>query len=317
MSDKRNANLLATSLQLQEAADNLSNQTRALDIVRDKITKLERQRAELIESLFGGKDIQGNSLNVSLNHKFKNQKNALLKNQKEFEAALGAYARQLTEFEETILRYNHREADDFADAISARFCSGALHRAFEGIVKRLVTEAKAELPESDFELPEDSHDYIPFPIQKYLDALIRVDGYLSLDPDYADPSLRYRPVAFLEMGCATGRNLLLTKLSQVLLLDRCAGFDLNDHLIAIGQAALGLGDEIFVADAFEFDYSDYDVLFSYRPIRTPEVQSELEKTMVASMRQNAYLIAPMAESLDQFPELQCLNRSLDIWKKTA
>lgn len=316
MSDKPKNSVLTTSFQLQDAVEELSARTRTLDGIRDKIARLERQRADVLEQVFSGKEVPANSLNASLNHKFKTQKAALLRAQKDHEHAWLTYSNQLAAFEQMTAKNSRRMAEGAADALALRQCSGALHRVFEGMVNRRLKSTAASV-ESDFELPEQSYDYIPFPIQRYLETLMRMDEYLSVDPDYAHGTLRYRPVAFLEVGCGTGRNLLLTRLSQLILLNRCAGFDLNDELIAVGQTGLDLEDEIFVADALQFDYSPYDVLFSYRPLKTPDAQAALEEIMVASMRDSAYLIAPMAENLDKFPELTCVNKSMDLWKKTG
>ncbi|MEM7061458.1 MAG: class I SAM-dependent methyltransferase, partial [Pseudomonadota bacterium] len=121
----------------------------------------------------------------------------------------------------------------------------------------------------------------------------------------------------LEIGSGPGRLLMVAKLSNLLNCHRYAGFDLNNETVLLGQKALGLEDELFVANALEFDYSEFDVMFSYRPIRVPEMQIALEKRIVETMKPGAYLMAPLSEDLARYPELRCVNKPLATWRKSV
>lgn len=168
-----------------------------------------------------------------------------------------------------------------------------------------------------FALPDTSHGYIAVEIPRYLNLLIALAEALALDPDYAAEGARHRPVSFLEVGCAQGRNLLIARNARILNIDRLAGFDLNPNMVAGGQEQLGLGDALFVQDALSYDYGDFDVVFSYRPISYNPLQEQLEARMARTMRRGAYLIAPYPFDLTLYPELTRIGEDVEIWKKTG
>ncbi|MFC4671445.1 hypothetical protein ACFO5X_23025 [Seohaeicola nanhaiensis] len=193
---------------------------------------------------------------------------------------------------------------------------GALARVLHSLIEQRRREAGMPDPDSeDYVLMKGAYDYIPFDVNRFLDLLGRLDTILSLDAAYADPRLRYRPVRFLEAGAGPGRNMMLLKASQLMLIESVAGIDLNGLQVSNGQVAFGLEDSLFVADALAFDYAPYDVIFSYRLFRDDAMQAQLEAQVVATMRVGAYLLAPFPFDLTLHPGLEAVDPDFDIWKK--
>lgn len=195
-----------------------------------------------------------------------------------------------------------------------------LETAAYRVIERMILDAwPGRNPERDtedyFEKPESSHSYIALDIPRFLKLLIQLDSALSLDPDYAVAAGRYRPVSFLEVGCGQGRNIIIARNSKLLLVEKFAGFDLNPIMVEGGRQNLGLAENLFVADALDFDYGTFDVVFSYRPISDANLQVQLEERMVRTMKPGAYLMAPYAYDLTLYPELSRLDPETEIWKK--
>jgi SAM-dependent methyltransferase len=194
--------------------------------------------------------------------------------------------------------------------------NGALQRVLMKQMRLTIAPPRQEVP-TRFDMPEGTHGYIPIDISAFLDLLMRLDALLALDPDFAADDMAYRPVRFLEVGCGSGRNVIIARDCGLLALDRIFGFDINTMQIAAGRRSLDLDEEIGEGDALDFDYSGWDVIFSYRPFSDPVLQRRLEAHMAASMRRGAYLLAPLAADLTLYPALARSGVHPDIWKKTG
>ncbi len=216
--------------------------------------------------------------------------------------ALARHAMLLTELR-TGLEARGRE--------NAALCR-ALERQFHRQCDRAAT-AGAE----GFDVPDGSYDYISIGLSRFLDMLARLDHCLSRDPALACDDTRYRPVSFLEVGCGPGHILELARSSGLCLFSDCAGFDINPQAIAMGRAALDLGDTVTVADALDYDYGAPDVIYSFRPFSNTGLQARLEQRMAQTMRPGAYLIAPLSLDLDRFRFLAQVDRPGEIWRKTG
>jgi hypothetical protein len=96
-----------------------------------------------------------------------------------------------------------------------------------------------------------------------------------------------------------------------------AGLDILEPLVRLGQKALGLERELVVADAMDFDYSRFDVVFSYRPFLDEDRQAALEAHLIASMQRGAYLLAPLALNRDRSQRMLAVEGHADLWKKIA
>ncbi|MFA3916947.1 class I SAM-dependent methyltransferase [Ruegeria hyattellae] len=315
MPSERPFKLLHAALRMDEALEKLQAAQEDLEKTRSKLQKQEKQITELITSALGQKGVASNSLLVSTRHKFRSLQQTLTGFQKGFEDRLKTLRARLDGFEDLLHSHNRNEAALEVERSTQLQMASALQKTLQGLIDERVRALPEEDHESSFVLPEVSHGYIPHPLDGFVRQLIVVDQMLTHDPDFFAPGEPYRPISFLEIGCATGRNLLIAKLSGLLNGSAYAGFDLDVNLIRRGQKALGLKDDIFVADALSFDYAPYDVIFSYRPIRVPEIQRQLEERMVETLRPGAYVIAPLAEDLACYPDMDCLNGPLAIWKK--
>lgn len=317
MPNRKPEKLLGEADALDDALGSLAETGGQLDRARDKLMKMEGQAADLIEQTLGDRAMRANSLSAALQHKYRAQRSIMQRLRRDFEQTADRYGRVLDGFRTALARHRQHEAEHLADTRALRRCAGALHRTLDGIVRARLRAGAADLPETGFRMPAESHGYIPFPVQRFFEVLMRLDSLLTTDPDYQADDTRHRPVSFVEVGCGSGRNILLARYAGLVLLERSCGFELNADLVEMGRRGLDLGDDIFVADALEFDYRGFDVLFSYRPIQMPSLQAQLEQRMVTTMRPGAYLIAPMAEDLDRYPDLTCVSRNMDIWKKTG
>ncbi|WP_372570660.1 hypothetical protein [Ruegeria jejuensis] len=315
MPSERPFKLLHSALRMDEALDALNAAQEDLEKTRGKLQKQEKQITELITAALGQKAVTSSSLLVSTRHKFRSLQQTLTRFQRVFEDRLEALRTRLDGFEDMLRKYTHAQAGLDIERSTQRQMAAALQKTLQGLINERVQAVPADDTLTDFALPEESHGYIPHPLDGFVRQLISVDEMLTHDPDFFAKGAPYRPVSFLEIGCATGRNLLVTKLSGLLNGSSYAGFDLDHNLIRRGQQALGLEEEIFVADALTFDYAPYDVIFSYRPIRVPEIQRQLEERMVETLKPGAYVIAPLAEDLACYPDMDCLNGPLAIWKK--
>lgn len=306
--------LISAALRLADALDDLTEANEALDLTRDRLNKLERQTTDLFESVLGDKGARANSLLQSTRHRFRNLRNTLLRSQRACDRARNTFETRIGRFEDTLEKHNRLQAAGALEAVTRHRTGAAFQRALRGLIQLRLTEQADQMTLGNFVLPEESHSYIAYSLEGFVEALMRVDELLTDDPAYHSQTDPYRPVSFLEVGCGHGRNLMVAKLSEILHCHRYAGFDLNFEHIEMGQKALGLGDEIFVADALDFDYGPYDVLFSYRPIRDPALQARLERRMAETMRPGAYLIAPLAEDLARYPALRLIHGALHIWR---
>lgn len=162
---------------------------------------------------------------------------------------------------------------------------------------------------------EGEYDYIPIYLPFFFRMLTHLNRLLHDDPAYADGPHAYRPVSFLEIGCGTGRNLVLARDSGLVTWAGLQGFDINDKLIALGREAFGLGTEIHVGDAMAEPYGGHDVLFTYRPFSDTDWQMAYEKRLAEDMKPGAYLLSPYPMDLARFPWLTQAPGTTNIWRK--
>ncbi len=293
---------------VKEAA---STQTRHDDCVRKLI--------DLVKTRSDKWDATARAALASLSGKQSVLSRKLARLRLDIEAAQSAYDREVREFGELSDLFEERIRREQSETRRLRRRESALCRTIDQTVFDFHPGRGATgFDDTGFRLPEESHGYIALEIPRFLNLLIHLDGFLKLDPDYAkDDGKRYHPVSFLEVGCGQGRNLLITRNSQIVEVDRIAGFDLNPGMVEGGNKRLGLGDTLFVQDALEYDYGDFDVVFSYRPIAYNPVMQQLEERMAATMRTGAYLLAPYPLDLSRYPEMTQVSDGVEIWKKTG
>ena len=219
----------------------------------------------------------------------------------------------------------HRQAA--ADAISlqteradAERCKSALDRAINELASHLAKDLPAEPVDTDGQRsakqPGSFRD-VPIRVAHLFDRLIVLERLLASDPDYTDKTQRHRPVSFLDVGCGTGRNLILARASGLLRFDALTGFDINAARIKRGRDMFDLGKDLLIADPLTFDYGDYDVVFSFPPFHDMDLMTKYETRLVTTLRSSAYLIAVMPVDLARFPDLDCVDQAQGIWKKTG
>lgn len=231
-----------------------------------------------------------------------------------------AYRTALTHGRQSLSRHAVLLAELRAGQESQIHKTAGLCRALERQFHRQcdsVPDTAADTAAGGFDVPEGSYDYISIGLSRFLDMLAQLDLCLSMDPAYACDGARYRPVSFLEIGCGPGHILELARTCGICRFATCTGFDINPQAIALGRAAFDLGDAVTVGDALEHDYSQAEVIYSFRPFSNPDLQSRLEARLAETLRPGAYLIAPMPLDLDRYGVLTPVDRSAEIWRKSG
>ena len=182
---------------------------------------------------------------------------------------------------------------------------------------KILSEAFAALNEGEYEFdPEEgAYGYVPIDVCDFLQSMIELDGILRNDADYRHSDLPYRPCAFVEVGCGTGRNVFLLKQAKDFPFQKIVGFDVAEEYVAHGERLYRLGNDLFVDDCMTFDYGGYDVVFFYRPFHNAEKQTAFEHRLIESMKRGAYVVGHMSESLDDSPLLMQMEDTSVIWKK--
>lgn len=307
---------LSADVRLGAALDDLAEAIEQLEIQQKKLDTLGNRIVGLAKTNSADWNVTARSALTSLNARLTLQQKALDQSRAAFTTARDAVAATGKAHDLALEQYRERELARYQAMQVMMRRQGALGRILNSMVEMRRREAGMPDPDSqEYVLMQGAYDYIPFDINRFIDLLGRLDTLLSLDPDYRHPTLRYRPIRFLEAGAGPGRNVMLLKASQLVLTETVAGFDLNGLQIENGQRAFGLETELFVADALTFDYSPYDVIFSYRLFRNDEMQAQLETRMVGSMKPGAYLLAPFPFDLTLQPGLDSVDPDFDIWKK--
>ena len=293
--------VVAETIAMQSRHDDLTK--RMVDLVKSREQNWDATARSALNSLSGKHSLQ--------HRKLERQNDALAK-------ALSAYREDRAAFDTLSDQYADRLVEQKALSRDRQRREAAMMRAYQGLMHDFWPGKGKQYPgAADFKTPETSHSYIALDIPRFLNQLIHLDGMLSTDPDFADDSRRYRPVSFLEVGCAHGRNILLARNSGLVLFESLSGFDFNPAMIEGGQKGLGLGDEIFVADALDFDYSGYDVVYAFRTFSDTEMQHRHEERIAKTMDSGAYYLAPHSLDLALYPELQHVGDKTEIWKKTG
>ena len=318
MQDSRSAYLVAAQ-RMSAAARALNAAVRDADTTQGKHDDCVRRLVDLVKGRPEKWDATARAALSSLSGKQSVLSRKLTRLRQEIDDAQEAYDREVRDFGELSDLFEERIRREQAETRTLRRRESALCRTIDQTVFDFYPgKGTTGFEDTGFRLPEESHGYIALEIPRFLNLLLHLDGFLKLDPDYAtEDGKRYRPVSFLEVGCGQGRNLMITRNSQIVAVDRIAGFDLNPQMVEGGNTRLGFGDTLFVQDALTYDYADFDVVFSYRPIAYNPVMQELEERMASTMRKGAYLLAPYPLDLTRYPELTQISDDVEIWKKTG
>lgn len=313
--DKATRTTLSAAVRLQDAARALEEAIGDLNATQAKHDITVKRILDMVKPRLDAQDARGKAALSALGGRQTIQQRSLELQKDELTQKRTAFEQKNAAFSDVIDRYLDRLVRLDSSSRERERMETAAHR----IIERMIYDAwpgRQRIEQGEFfRQPEGSHSYIALDIPRFLKLLIQLDAALSLDPDYAAAAGRYRPVSFLEVGCGQGRNIVIARNSKLLLAEKFSGFDINPVMVEGGQTELGLADTLFVADALEFDYGDYDVVFSYRPMSDPELQLQLEQKMARTMRPGAYLMAPYAYDLDLHSELSRIDPEIEIWKK--
>ncbi|MEM1431910.1 MAG: class I SAM-dependent methyltransferase [Pseudomonadota bacterium] len=190
-----------------------------------------------------------------------------------------------------------------------------------GILIRIIEEVYTRRFERALETlgapntPKGSFAYIPISVDGLIDILVQVREFMEADARFLTEAGAIRPVSFLEVGCGPGRNLDLVRSSQVLPLERVAGFDIVQAYIDIGRDVFAFGEDVFTDDAMSFDYGGWDVIFTYRPFSDDAAEDAFERHLVATADPGAYIISPLKVIMDELPEMDVLDFGGQILRK--
>ncbi|SFT55931.1 class I SAM-dependent methyltransferase [Sedimentitalea nanhaiensis] len=256
----------------------------------------------------------------SLNARSEVLRKALERARKGYAGARKAYHRAAQRHSAFHARHDHSLESAQSALADAERCKAALARTLGALMDRGFGD-HAALPSAEERQSLPGHDgsygYIQIDPARFLDSLIALERLLALDQDYDHPDRRHRPVSFLDVGCGTGRTLMLLRDCGVLDIDTMAGFDINAAQVETGRTLFGLQDNLSVADAMTYDFGGHDVVYSFRPFHDPDKMAAYETHLVATLRPSAYLIAVLPEDLARFANMDCLDPARNIWKKTG
>ncbi len=256
----------------------------------------------------------------SLNARSEVLRKALERARKGYAGARRGYHRAAQRHSAYHARHDQSLESAQAALADAERCKAALNRSLAALLDHRSGDG-AMLPTAEERQSLPGHDgsygYIQIDSARFFDMLIGLDRLLTLDPEYEHPDRRYRPVSFVEVGCGTGRNLVLLRSCGLLDIGAMAGFDINAAQVAAGRDLFDLPDVLSVADAMTYDYGGHDVVYSFRPFHDPDKMAAYETHLVASLRPSAYLIAVLPEDLARFGALDCLDPARNLWKKTG
>jgi protein-L-isoaspartate O-methyltransferase len=127
---------------------------------------------------------------------------------------------------------------------------------------------------------------IPMPIQSFellMSAAYRISHVLR----------PRRALRFLDIGCGGGTKVL----AATRFFEQTDGLEYDQTYADSARRTIQIigkpNSSIFHADALTFDsYSDYDVIYCYRPLRTDALLETLERRIIRQARPGTILIAP-------------------------
>lgn len=170
---------------------------------------------------------------------------------------------------------------------------------------------------ANYSAEEGSYAYIPLNLWDFTDSLLELETALKSDEDYlsTDPELPYRPVSFLEVGCGIGRNLFLVKNGSGLVLDKVQGIEIGFPYIVQAREIFKMHEEVIQGDALTFDYSNFDVIYYYRPFTDEALQAKFERRLIRQAKPGAYIIGHLNAILDKSKMLKPTTEYSKVFKK--
>lgn len=131
---------------------------------------------------------------------------------------------------------------------------------------------------------DQRYPYIPFHIGTFVDemeVLRQMFGYRCAG--YSNqPKL-------VDVGCGVGTKLLIARQFGF----QCYGIELNEDLVRVARNLIYPSSNIKHADALKEDYSAYDAIYFYCPIRDPRLEAKLERQIIATAKPGTLIIGNM------------------------
>ena len=141
---------------------------------------------------------------------------------------------------------------------------------------------------------EEEYDFIPFQCGSFVDMLIEASLYFKMD----------RSKKFLDVGCGPGTKVILANV-----LFDAHGIELRRSAVETANNYFCLKN-VFQGDALKCEkYGEYDLLYFYRPLKSPSLQLALEEVIFEQMKPGA-LIAPMHTEMDWDSKTKRLSQYL-------
>lgn len=147
-------------------------------------------------------------------------------------------------------------------------------QAMGEVVDRLQSRWVPEIEES-----EEYFDWEPLSEWEFFAGLGVVHKHV-VETQHCWPEMR-----FMDVGCGIGTKLLLARWSGYA---EIVGLERRPEFADVARV-LAPEAKVVVADAFDYTYGGFDVVYSFRLCRDLERQHELTRHIVASMSKGAYL----------------------------
>ncbi|MEW9919899.1 hypothetical protein AB2B41_09805 [Marimonas sp. MJW-29] len=191
-------------------------------------------------------------------------------------------------------------------------------RYLEMLTRCEIMTAALEAPDQwavpTIEGAEGLFQYIPYDLGGLIEIIQELATVLPDDPDFKHSQQPIRPLSLVEIGCGIGRNLNIFRNQQALPIVKAVGFDIVPEYIEVAQRIYGLGEDVFVNDAMDFDYRGFDLIF-YRPFSDDKMQRDFEEYLIDGVKPGAIIIGLNTERLQSSRKVRELDPSGNCYKK--
>jgi SAM-dependent methyltransferase len=125
---------------------------------------------------------------------------------------------------------------------------------------------------------EPWYPYIPFDMATFIHEMEVLRQMLR-------PNGHIRP-KFIDVGCGVGTKLIIAQQFGF----ECYGIELDAELVKIAKQ---LRFQVERGNAIRADYSIYDAIYFYCPIRDPELEAKLERRIINTAKPGALIVGNM------------------------
>jgi len=161
---------------------------------------------------------------------------------------------------------------------------------------------------------DDHYPYIKFNTKNFV-----------RDMDKISRALPQNEVRFIDVGCGDGEKLVLAH-AYVRNIVSATGVEYTPHTYHLGLAALERADFTGLSkrptyllndDAFNLDYSAWNFIYMYCPIRSYTKMQELHRHILKTMPVGGVMVEMLPEQsnplIDEFDMKRCLSHHLNPW----